>query len=197
MDWLVDDAGICQALSPRKFPFLPSPYRLYHFLTDLDALLEQSPHPQDLLPQLFPRVAHLLHTSPWLQWPDLTPDADLGWAVQTLYDEPNYPITVQRVAWAANGRSPVHNHATWGLVAQVVGTEVNHLWRRVAPDSDAVAPAGDYPLRAGDMIGFYPNAIHSIAAGDDAPTLTFNLYGLTDYQQRWQFDPSTGTAQLF
>jgi predicted metal-dependent enzyme (double-stranded beta helix superfamily) len=196
MDWLVDDRSTCHPLLPQECPPLPSPYRLYHFLTDLDSLIAQVPQPEELLPLLYPRVAHLLHSSPWLQWPDLEPDAQLGWAVQTLYDEPDYPITVQRVAWAAGASSPVHNHATWGLVAQVVGTEVNQLWRRVAPNEPAVLAAGDRPIQEGDIIGFCPEAIHSIAAAD-GPTLTFNLYGPTDYQRRWQFDPAAGTAHLF
>jgi hypothetical protein len=40
-----------------------------------------------------------------------------------LYQEDNFPITIQMVAWLPGNISPIHNHGTWGLVAVVSGQE--------------------------------------------------------------------------
>jgi predicted metal-dependent enzyme (double-stranded beta helix superfamily) len=42
-----------------------------------------------------------------------------------------------------------------------------------------------------------PDAIHSVEAIGDEPTISFNLYGETDYDQRFEFDPVTCTAKNF
>jgi predicted metal-dependent enzyme (double-stranded beta helix superfamily) len=47
------------------------------------------------------------------------------------------------------------------------------------------------------MITFLPDAIHQIEAIGEEPTVSFNLYGVTDYDQRFEFDPETGAATLF
>jgi predicted metal-dependent enzyme (double-stranded beta helix superfamily) len=41
------------------------------------------------------------------------------------------------------------------------------------------------------------DAIHHVAALGDEPTISFNLYGETDYDRRFDFDPIQGTAQNF
>jgi predicted metal-dependent enzyme (double-stranded beta helix superfamily) len=42
-----------------------------------------------------------------------------------------------------------------------------------------------------------PAAIHHVEAIGDEPTLSFNLYGETNYSQRFEFDPGQGTAKNF
>jgi predicted metal-dependent enzyme (double-stranded beta helix superfamily) len=54
--------------------------------------------------------------------------------IAILYDEPDFPLTVQTVSWLPGQVSPIHNHATWGVVALISGTEKNTLWRRTNPD---------------------------------------------------------------
>jgi predicted metal-dependent enzyme (double-stranded beta helix superfamily) len=198
MDWLVSDSGESELL-PSSTDFPDSPYRLYRFLTDLEDILENIQDDRHRLIEIFPLVRRLLTSSEWIQMLAIAPEADLGWAVHTIYDEPNFPLTVQLVSWSPNACTPIHNHATWGIVALLHGEEQNIFWRRTGDrkHKDKIYSVGEQILTAGEIMGFMPNAIHSVKAVGDRPTISFNLYGETNYQQRFEFDLATSTAQLF
>ena len=103
------------------------------------------------------------------------------------------------VTWAPGSRSTIHNHATWGLVALLGGQEKNHFWRR-SPTADAphrLEPAGELLMSPGDIITFTPGAIHQVEPIGDEPTISFNLYGVTDFKQRYVFNPEAQTAKRF
>ncbi|WP_341734815.1 hypothetical protein [Microcoleus sp. EPA2] len=42
-----------------------------------------------------------------------------------------------------------------------------------------------------------PDAIHSVEAVGDEPTVTFSIYGETHHSKRFEFDPATRTAKNF
>ena len=128
-DWFVANDGQCKALEGFSQPKeLIEPYRLYRFLTDLEDVLNQVTDDQLRLQAIAPLVRQLLNSAEWLQILPLQPDPDTGWAVTMLYDEPFFPLTVQLVAWAPGMASPIHNHASWGLVALLSGQEKNTFW---------------------------------------------------------------------
>ncbi|MEG3937088.1 cupin [Microcoleus sp. S36b_A3] len=199
-DWLVTDDGqyrVGEAISQTQN--LTHPYRLYRFLTDLEDVLEQISDDYLRLQAICPLVRKLLDGSSWLQIALLEPDSETGWAVQTLYDEPFFPLTVQLVAWAPGAVSPIHNHASWGLVALLGGQEKNTFWQRSpnAKFSNKIKTAGDLLLASGDILCFMPDAIHHVEAIGDEPTISFNIYGETDYDRRFEFNQLQGTAENF
>ena len=170
-------------------------YRLYRFLTELEDLLRQKPNEADLVRQVAPMVRRLLTSSYWLQFDYSEPDPQKGWSVDMVYDETDFPLTVQMVAWKPGTVSPVHNHATWGIVAFIDGTEKNVFWRE--KESGGVERIGEQTFEAGDIVTFEPEAIHHIEAMGEDTVVSFNIYGKTDYQNRYQFDPEAGTKKLF
>ncbi len=197
-NWFVDDRSTIHSWqnSPEFRPtgHPDRPYRLHRLLTDLEDLLETVTDPQAQLQQMIPMVRCFLDSAPWLYFDPLQPDPETGWAVRTLYDEPFFPLTVQVVSWASGIVSSIHNHASWGLVALLDGQEKNDLWDRQA---DLLTPVADQTLIAGDIITFLPEVIHRVTALGDRPTISFNLYGETDYDRRFEFDPITHQATLF
>ncbi len=197
-DWLVTDDGECEAWeeSPDNLELLTGQYRLYRFLTDLEDILQKFQSDRLRLQAICPLVRRLLTSSEWLQGEYLEPNPETGWSVLTLYDEPDFPLTVQTVAWLPGKVSPIHNHATWGVVALISGEEKNTIWRRTNKNG-SIEKAGDIILNPGEIIGLMPDAIHHVEALGDQPTISFNLYGETNYQQRFEFDPVTGTAINF
>jgi predicted metal-dependent enzyme (double-stranded beta helix superfamily) len=199
-DWFVTNDGQC---SPSKAMSqagdLTQPYRLYRFLTDLEDVLNHITDDSLRLQAICPLVRKLLTSSAWLQIMPLEPDPELGWEVTMLYDEPSFPLTVQMVAWAPGVTSPIHNHASWGLVALLSGQEKNTFWQR-SPTSefpDRIESVGERLLSPGDILCLMPDAIHQIEAIGDQPTISFNLYGETNYDQRFEFDPNRFTAKNF
>jgi predicted metal-dependent enzyme (double-stranded beta helix superfamily) len=201
-NWWVDDRSQAQAC-PVLEKFKPAgdpdrPYRLYRLLSDLEDFLTEEPSPEQLQ-QMISLVQCYLESNPWLAFEPPQPDPETGWAVQTLYDEPWFPWTVQLVAGLPGTMSPVHNHGTWGLVALLAGIEENQFWQRSPrnPKLNKLDAAGTLQLQAGDTIAFCPEAIHRIRVVGDLPTLSFNLYGTTDFDRRYLFDLETDRAELF
>lgn len=197
-DWLATDDGKCEAWEELAddLELSTHQYRLYRFLTDLEDILYKFQSDHHRLQAICPLVRRLLISSEWLQGEYLEPDSETGWSVLTLYDEPDFPLTVQTVAWLPGRVSPIHNHATWGVVALISGEEKNTLWRRT-DHHGGVQKVGEIILTPGEIISLMPDAIHSVEALGEEPTISFNLYGETNYEQRFEFDPVSGTAKNF
>lgn len=198
-NWIINNNSQPEPYYPQETELPFDPYRLYRFLTDIDDILLSIPDDSDRLKAIIPLVRHLLTSSYWLQMEYDQPSPKTGWSVKMLYKEPEYPLTVQMVAWQPGGLSPIHNHASWGVVALIDGAEKNRFWQRSPTTEfpDHLELVGEQTLQPGDIIGFMPDAIHSVEAVSDEPTITFNLYGKTNYKQRYQFDNSKYTAKNF
>ncbi len=198
-NWIVGDDGTGATYYPPETELPADPYRLYRFLTDLEDVLLTIPDDQDRLKAIMPLVRNLLTSSYWLQMEYDQPSPKTGWSVKTLYREPEYPLTVQMVAWKPGTSSPIHNHGTWGIVALIDGTEKNRFWKRAptAEFPDKLELVGEQILQPGEIIGFTPGAIHSVESVGDEPTISFNIYGETNYPQRYQFDLVKHTAKNF
>ncbi|ELR97691.1 hypothetical protein [Gloeocapsa sp. PCC 73106] len=195
-NYLVDNDGTVKDCTLETIDS-PTTYRLYRFLTDLEDLLNSTANPEKILLTLIPKVRQLLTDSYWLQTDYSEPSRNLGWSVKILYQEPDYPITIQNVAWLPHQTSPIHNHGTWGIVAIISGSEKNKLWRRTSRKSDRLELVGEQILLPGDIIAFNPEAIHSVEPVGDEPTITFNLYGVTNFAARYEFDAVTHKAKNF
>jgi predicted metal-dependent enzyme (double-stranded beta helix superfamily) len=199
-DWFVSNEGDCLGMeSVEPDEALDRPYRLYRFLTDLEDILERVKDDQVRLNLIRPLVRRLLNSSEWLQLNFSPPDPTTGWSVLMLYHEPDFPITIQTVVWTPGSVSPIHNHATWGIVALLSGQEKNTFWQR-SPTSarpDRIQPVGDRLLQPGDILTLMPDSIHQVEVIGGEPTISFNLYGETRFDQRFEFDIHHQTAHTF
>lgn len=201
-NWLINHQGECQNLALPILDLPDKPYRLYRFLTEIEDIMENVPDDVAKIEQIIPKVRKLLNSSYWLSLEFLSPEPEQGWSVNLLYDDYGFPLTIQMVAWLPNNFSPIHNHGTWGVVAIIEGKEKNQFWRKVTNSEfpHEIELVGEKVFSAGDIIGFLPDAIHAVEpinTNKTEPTITFNLYGVTDYTQRWEFDPINKTAQNF
>jgi predicted metal-dependent enzyme (double-stranded beta helix superfamily) len=198
-DWFVDDDSQIKAYYPQEQELAADPYRLYRFLTDLEDILQKNSDDRKRMEALAPLVRNLLSSSYWLQLEYNPPSPKLGWSVKMLYEEQDYPLTVQMVAWSPGKSSPIHNHATWGIVAVVSGQEKNQFWRKSPTPEfpDRIELIGEKILEPGDIICLMPDAIHSVESIGGEATITFNLYGITDFSRRYEFDRVNHTANKF
>ena len=143
-NWIIHSDSTKEAYYPPETELPVDPYRLFRFLTDMEDILLKTPDDRDRLKAIMPLVRHLLISSYWLQMEYDAPSPKTGWSVKMLYREPEYPLTVQMVAWQPGGMSPIHNHATWGIVAIIDGTEKNRFWKR--------SPTSEHPDRL-ELVG--------------------------------------------
>ncbi|NMF84381.1 cupin [Nodosilinea sp. P-1105] len=198
-NWLVTDHGDRQPFGNPDIPEPASYYRLYRFLTEVEDILATFHDDVSRLQAITPLVRKLLISSYWLQMEYKQPSPDQGWSVHFLYREHDFPLTVQMVCWLPGQTSTIHNHGTWGIVALIGGQERNRLWcRQPQPDHpDHIDQADEVILNPGDVIALTSNAIHSVEPLGDEPTVSFNLYGVTNFQQRYAFDVGSQTAKRF
>jgi predicted metal-dependent enzyme (double-stranded beta helix superfamily) len=199
-DWLLTGDGQYQTCkSVRAWDLLRDNYRLYRFLTEVEDVLNSVEDESSRLPEIRMLVRRLIANSYWVRSQHLEPNPKTGTSVVLLYDELGFPLTVQTVTFAPGTTSNIHNHGTWGVVAVLKGKEKNTFWRRNSDSksSGQIEQTGEITLSPGDIVSFTPDAIHSVQAVGDQPTVTFNIYGETDPKQRFEFDLVTQTARKF
>lgn len=203
-DWLVTENGICEAWKPlREWDLLREEYRLYRFLTEVEDTHRQAEHQGQLelefLPKIRQLVRQLIINSYWVKTQLPQPCPKTGVSVLLLYDELGCPFTVQTVTFSPGVKSNIHNHGTWGIIGILQGQERNIFWKRSPhPNSPhRIEPVSETILHPGDIITFTSEAIHSVEAIGEQPTITFNLYGETRATQRFEFDPIEHTAKNF
>lgn len=198
-NWIIENDSSREIYETVEPEVSQQPYRLYRFLTDLEDVLLNIPSDRDRLKAIFPLVRKLLMSSYWLQMEYREPNPETGWSVKTLYKELDYPITIQTVAWLPGNVSPIHNHATWGIVALMDGQEKNRFWKRSANKEypHKIELIDEYNFIPGDIIGLMPDAIHSVEPLGPEPTITFNIYGETDFPQRYEFDSVNHSIKNF
>jgi predicted metal-dependent enzyme (double-stranded beta helix superfamily) len=199
-DWFVDAEGQCQPRPTlRPWDLLQDHYYLHQFLSDVLHILSHAPNEfdqWDYLPQIRRQVRQLMVNSYWLHTQRADPDPKTGAAVVTLYDEIGYPLTVQAVTTRPGMVTPIHNHGTWGIVALLAGQERHTFWRRRG-NPDRLEVTGQHTLQTGEIISFKPDAIHQVETLGPAPALTFQLYGDTQPQARYQFEVDPFVAKPF
>ncbi|MEH1783631.1 MAG: cupin [Nostoc sp.] len=199
-DWLLTGDGQYQACkSVTAWDLLRENYRLYRFLTEVEDVLNGSDNETNCLPEIRMLVRRLIVNSYWVRSQHLEPSPKTGTSVLLLYDELGFPLTVQTVTFAPGTRSNIHNHGTWGIVAVLKGQEKNTFWRRTnSPEfQDKIEATGEVTLFPGDIISLTPDAIHSVEAVGEEPTVTFNIYGETDPNERFEFDLVSHQARNF
>lgn len=199
-DWLVTGDGQYQTCkAARAWDLLRENYRLYRFITEIEDAVDAAADESSCLPELRMIVRRLITNSYWVQTQYLEPCPKTGISVVLLYDELGFPFTVQTVTFAPGITSSIHNHGTWGVVAVLKGQEKNTFWKRSNDPKfkDKLEKVGEIILEPGDIISFTPDAIHSVEAIGDEPTVTFNLYGETKSKERFEFDLTTQTAKNF
>jgi predicted metal-dependent enzyme (double-stranded beta helix superfamily) len=199
-DWLVTGDGQYQTCkSKREWDLIRENYRLYRFLTELEDVLSNTENESERLPDIRMLVRRLIINSYWVRSQKLEPCPKTGTSVLLLYNELGFPFTVQTVAFSPGVVSTIHNHGTWGAIAILKGQEKNTFWRRSShPDfPDKIEKTGEIILSPGDIISLTPDAIHSVEAIGDEPTVTFNLYGETKSKERFEFDIASHRAKNF
>lgn len=199
-DLIVTETGEWQVCKPtREWDLLRTPYRFHRFLTEIEDVLDAAVDEADCLPQLCLIVRRLITNSYWIQTQTAPVNPETGTGVNMLYDEIGYPLTVQITKTEPGIRSPIHNHGNWGIVAVLKGEEKNTFWQRTPEPQfpDRIVGTASVTLLPGDMIGFTPNAIHSVMVTGEEPAITFSIYGETYHSKRFEFDPIFHTAKNF
>ena len=199
-DWLVNGSGnyeLCQSVRP--WSLLKENYRLYRFLTEVEDAINDVEEEYIKLPEIRRLVRKLILNSYWVRSQRFDSNPKNGISVSLLYEELGFPFTVQTVKFFPGAMSTIHTHGTWGVVGILKGQEKNTFWQQKdsANGQIRLERTGELILLPGDIISFNPDVIHSVEALGDEPTITFNIYGETKMQKRFEFDKNTHAVKHF
>jgi 3-mercaptopropionate dioxygenase len=123
-----------------------------------------------------------------------------GYAQNLLWCDPFERFSVVSFVWAPSASTPVHDHAVWGMVGMLRGSEISQAY--------ACDESGG-PLHLGPATTLKPGDVEilSPAAGDihkvnnalaDCGSVSIHVYGGNiGAVRRRVFDVTTGVTQLF
>jgi len=138
----------------------------------------------------------------WVEPRYYTTDADQGFGVHLLHEEPDHTLAVMAIAWLPGRGAPPHNHGTWAIVAGVDGPETNVFWTRLDDGSRKgfaeIEKQASKVFAEGEVVSFLPESIHSVINETDRVTLSLHTYGKNlNYTGRSQFNPIDKTETPF
>jgi predicted metal-dependent enzyme (double-stranded beta helix superfamily) len=130
------------------------------------------------------------------------PDAEQGFGVRLLHEEPDHTLAIFVVSWAPGRGTPPHDHGTWAVVAGLAGSERNERWGRVDDrldphrvDLDRLDAAAIGP---GDSLALACGEIHSVRNDGREVSVSLHVYGKHfNHTVRAQYDPATRTRAAY
>ena len=170
-------------------------YSVATFVEDVRAATADARGEAALVERAKPLLLRLAQTSSWMRPQLYECDAEQGFGVTVLHEEPDHGLWLVAVCWLPGCGAPPHNHGTWAVVAGVNGEEENTVWRRRCGGLEA---QGAYTIRPGQTAGFLSNAIHSVVNKGQRTTLSLHVYGRNlNFVERSRYDPRTGAETPF
>jgi len=179
-----------------------SAYSLDDYVEDLRQIAGESKTEDEILGRVGPLAQRLALDKGWLEQKHYDADAEQGFGVHLLHEEPDHTLAVFVVSWLPGCGAPPHDHGTWAVVAGVEGAERNTRYDRLddrARDTYAeLSTKHEFSAAEGDLICMKTGGIHAVQNDSDKVTLSLHTYGMhVNHTNRSQFDPKTKQKQDF
>jgi predicted metal-dependent enzyme (double-stranded beta helix superfamily) len=170
-----------------------SSYHLTDLVQDLRTIASEEHDPQHIILRVGPLAERLALAKHWLEPAHYACDAEQGFGVHLLHEEPDHTLAVFAISWLPGRGAPPHNHGTWAVVSGVDGAEKNIFYKRLddgsRPGYAEVRWHGEKMFGPGDVVSFLPHEIHSVVNETDRVTVSLHIYGMhLNHTGRSQFD---------
>ena len=134
----------------------------------------------------------------WLTPQMRRPDAEQGFGLYVLHEEPDHSLATFVVSWLPRRGTTPHDHGTWAVVVGLEGEERNELWRRLddatLPGYAELARSGEKVFGADEVLVMPTGVIHSVWNDSDRISVSLHVYGRhINHTGRSQFDPVART----
>lgn len=175
---------------------MSEPYTLDRYVEDLRLITRETDNEDEIVSRVGPLAQRLADQKNWLEKKHYETNAEQGFGVHLLHEEPDHTLAVFVVSWLPGRGAPPHDHGTWAVMAGVEGIERNIRYRRLddgsRPDYAEMDVKHDFNADAGDIICMKTGGIHSVLNETDRVTLSLHTYGKHfNHTDRSQFDPET------
>jgi predicted metal-dependent enzyme (double-stranded beta helix superfamily) len=175
----------------------PEVYPIAALAADLRRLRAEIADEHELLAAIRPlaRRAALSRNS-WFEERMNYPDAEQGFGVYRLHEEPDHSLAILAVSWLPHRGTPPHDHGTWGIVTGVDGLERNDFYRRLddrsQPGYAELEFTASRVFGPGEVLTMSTGLIHSVRNDTNHLSLSLHIYGRhINYTGRSQFDLET------
>lgn len=174
-------------------------YGIPELVADLKRIVASEADPRAVVEQVTPLAERLAADTSWVKPAYYECDADQGFGIHVLHEEPDNTLLVESIAWLPGRGVLPHDHQTWGVVVGIAGDERNVDWRRrddgSQPGHADLEPRHEIVVGRGQVIAFMPDDIHSVHNDGVETTLSLHIYGKTlAFVDRSQFDPVAKTV---
>lgn len=138
----------------------------------------------------------------WLTPRMRRPDAEQGFGLHMLHEEPDHTLAAFVVSWLPRRGTIPHDHGTWAVVVGLEGEERNEWWRRLddgtRPGYAEVARTGEKVFGADESFVMPTGVIHSVWNDSGAVSVSLHVYGQhINHTARSQFDPVARTKMPY
>ena len=176
--------------------------RLEEFVAELRRTRSECKDEREMLSRVRRLAPKLALSEGWLQREHYEADAEQGFGIHVLHEEPDHTLAVFAVSWLPARGTPPHDHGTWAVIVGVDGAERNVFWERAddrsRPGYAELCPIGEKVADRGDVVAMPTGAIHSVLNESDRVTLSLHVYGKhVNHTERSQFDPARRTEAAF
>jgi predicted metal-dependent enzyme (double-stranded beta helix superfamily) len=181
---------------------MSEPYTLDQYVEDLRKIAAETDDEEEIISRVGPLAQRLAVDKAWLESKHYETNADQGFGVHLLHEEPDHSLAVLVVNWLPGRGAPPHDHGTWAVVAGVEGVERNIRYRRTddrnRPGYATLEVKHDFNADAGELICMKTGGIHAVQNETDAVTLSLHTYGKhVNHTNRSQFNLETNEIKEF
>jgi len=169
-------------------------YTLEQYVQDLRKITADETDPEKITERVAPLAKKFAQAPGWLRPEHYQCDAEQGFGVHLLHEEPNHDLAVFVLSWLPDRGTTPHNHKTWAVVVGMQGQEQEVNYDRLddgsKPGFADLRRGGAQVMMAGDVARCYPEHIHSVWNVGKDISMSLHTYGRhINYTGRSEFDP--------
>jgi predicted metal-dependent enzyme (double-stranded beta helix superfamily) len=174
-------------------------YSIPELVADLKRIRAETADEREVISRVRPLAVRAARAKDsWLKKSHYEADAEQGFGVSLLHEEPDHSLAVFAISWLPDRGTPPHDHGTWAVVVGVDGDEKNEFFERADDRSKSgyaeLKRVGAKTFGAGEVVAFPSGAIHSVWNETPKVTLSLHIYGKhINHTARSQFDAAKRT----
>jgi predicted metal-dependent enzyme (double-stranded beta helix superfamily) len=178
-------------------------YTFAQFTREVDALVRSQGQPEALAGLIQPLLSRLLARRDWLDERYRRPVPGKSYTQYLLYIPPDEAWSVVSFVWPGGASTPVHDHATWGVIGVYQGRERETRYTVVEGSIVArrvclveAATGTMYPGEVGQVVP--PDDLHRVFNDGHEVAVSVHVYGTNiGTQKRHVIDLTTGEVRDF
>jgi 3-mercaptopropionate dioxygenase len=167
------------------------------FVSAIEAVVRRGLAPEETVLAIDPLLRSLVADRDWLSEKLRRTIPSKAYAQYLLYRPADHAFSIVSFVWNPGQGSPIHDHCTWGVIAQYDGEEEE---TRFQITDNLLERIGVVIARPGNVSHVYPPGrdIHQIVNRSDRPAISIHIYGGDiGSQRRHTYDPNTAAIQEF